>query len=266
MGKKRQEIYKNLKYFSLAAIFGGLFSAYSNCSDINIQARQFGKSFSTLPGKPDLETFGRIDTTCYPNTDALGYTGVQLWPLSPPRNLSFEGQTYPIYVAGNGNCTKNGNNILDFSGATVENGGDSVTLRMREMFQSVLSFRITTPTVPGYMDLQYSCVLCPAPTGAPQMLYSISRYAGDIDPSRPNSDEYCNGYRAAVTSDTGPVKSPPPCRLKPGLVYYFNILDRGSSNMEGYDPPGMDVIFKYSTVECGKSTMIPGYPATYLCP
>ena len=136
---------------------------------------------------------------------------------------------------------------------------------MRRKFQSVLSFRITTPDVPGYMKLEYQCLLCYSPS-ASEMFYSISRLAGDIDSNRPNSDEYCNGYQAAVTTDKGPTKAIPPCKLKPGLVYYFNVLDTGVSNMEGYDPPGMMIHFSYSVVECGKSSMIPGYPATYLCP
>lgn len=253
-------MFRRQKALILSTIFlSGIVLFFQNCSDIKINGGHSTQASSTnSPEPPDLMSYGSIPPNQCNPTDPFG-ASLELWPLNPPKTIQWiDGKNYEVRVFGDFAC---GSNPGYFDLGLRQR--DITDFRFGRPRGMVAAIRITIPSSNLYIsDLSYRGVMSTTAVNAPDAYYSISRVAGDIDLNKPNSDSYCNIYpdRVPIGFSYGQPTNPPKCLLKPGVVYYFNILDLTTAPPAGDYPVSLRLT--YSLADCAKQN----YLNAYVCP
>ena len=171
------------------------------------------------------------------NWGCLRYFGdLEIWrPVTPIPLWTHptSGSRYNVRIAGAATypntCDRLSFDPLPPAGA----GGMQIAVDARHLvWEGVTAFRIRTPT--GKFDSFFSYSEMNLGTATAGQLYSVSKYPGDINPSRANSDSYCNlnyqhNYRVSNNND----RAANICRLKENEIYFFNVFSPFGEDGDG---------------------------------
>lgn len=142
------------------------------------------------------------------------------------------GAGYPVRIAGAG-TVPNTCDRQSFDPIATGSPGQRTINARHLIFEGVVAFRVRIPAGKSNATFNYTEMNLGTMTAG--NLYSVSKFPGEIKPSKPNSDEYCNlnyatSFRVSNDNDVGPTV----CRIRENEIYFFNVFSPRGEDGDGW--------------------------------
>lgn len=181
--------------------------------------------------------------------------GLGFWPLNPGKQIQWNDKNFEVqvvrFVTSSVTCTATEIGPLE--------AGKNYSYRYGDR-TGVLAFRLQIPDGMYSLNITFGAQNVVGTYFYPS---SLSKIAGEINPNKPNDENYCfsatTGLGAMVARQDGAQKTN--CRVRPGEVYYFNYINPDQFPDDGYI---RRVILSYrlTALDCAK----PNWQTKYVCP
>lgn len=193
-----------------------------------------------------------VDTTPIRNIEpilnwgCINYFGDLEWwnPVTPIPAFVHPttGAGYSVRIAGAGTFP----NTCDrqpFDPIAVFNATQKKINARHLMFEGVVAFRVRIPATASTNSV-FSYTEMNLGTVTAGNLYSVSKYPGDIVPSKANSADYCNlSYMSPFQVGTRTGLPASTCQLRGNEIYYFNVFSPNGINDDGMIGVGERFVF-----------------------